>query len=188
MRASLFAMVTCVALVACGSAENRAVTLDLEVQGNVLTLNGIINSRALGQFEDVMADNPQVTTVVLADLQGSTDDQVVVEMGYRIRERGLATRLLANSQVFSGGVDLFLAGTQRTIAQGAVVGVHEWDSGVGSAREFARDSWRHEPTRGYIADMLGSDAFYWFTVEAAAFDDVHIMSRAEMARYGLMTQ
>ena len=37
-------------------------------------------------------------------------------------------------------------------------------------------------------DMLGADDFYWFTIEAAPADGIHIMSNEEIARFGLVTQ
>ncbi|WP_107844462.1 alpha/beta hydrolase [Litoreibacter ponti] len=177
------------ALVAgCGTVENMSQTLDMRVDGEVLRLDGVINSRALRQFVSVLDENPGVAVVVLGRIDGSTDDEVVAEMGYTIRDIGLATRMDASSEVYSGGVDLFLAGVDRVVAPGAVVGVHEWQTGFGSARDYPRGARQHEPTRGYIEDMLGSDAFYWFTVEAAAFDEVHVMSRDELERYGVVTR
>lgn len=175
-------------LAGCGTVENMSQTLQLQVQGQALRLDGTINSRALRQFLVVLDDNPALIEVILGQIDGSLDDDVVAEMGYTLRERGLATRMLPSSEVFSGGVDLFLAGVQRTVPAGAVVGVHEWQSSFGSARDYARGSNQHEPTRGYIEDMLGSDAFYWFTIEAAPFDDVHVMTRSEMIKYGVVTR
>lgn len=175
-------------LTACGTLENMGQTLDIQVDGPVMRMDGIINSQSLGNFVDVLDDNPGVTTVELGRIEGSLDGEVVAEMGYIIRDAGLATRMRGSSQVFSGGVDLFLGGVDRRVAPGAIVGVHEWETGFGRARDFARDDPAHEPTRGYIEDMLGTDAFYWFTLEAAAFDEVHVMSRQEMLRYGVVTQ
>jgi hypothetical protein len=34
---------------------------------------------------------------------------------------------------------------------------------------------------------LGSDAFYWFTLQAAPFDGVYLMNRGDMIRFGLIT-
>ncbi len=187
MRVEL-AFATCLALSACDAGANFGSTIDLAVEGEVLVVNGTINSQSFREFSSVMAANPQIAVVELQDVQGSTDEMVVAEMGYDIRARGFATRVAPGGQVFSGGVDLFLAGVRRSVGAGAILGVHEWESGLGRARDYPRgDPW-HEPTRTYIEDMLGSDAFYWFTLEAAAFDEVHIMSRAEMVAFGLVTQ
>lgn len=176
-------------LTGCETVENFSSTLEMEVSGEVLTLNGIINTRALGQFDAVLAENPQVQLIILDQVEGSTDGDVVAEMGYLIRDLGLATRMNANSAVYSGGVDLFLGGVDRVVMPGAIVGVHEWATGFGTGgRDIPRDSNQHEPTRGYIADMLGSDAFYWFTLEAAPFDGVHEMTRAELVQFGVVTR
>ncbi len=172
----------------CGTVENMSQTLQLQVQGQSLRVDGIINTRALRQFVDVLDNNPALSEVVLGKVEGSIDDDVVAEMGYTLRDHGLDTRMESTSEVFSGGVDLFLAGVNRTVAAGAVMGVHEWQSGFGSGRDYARSSEQHEPTRGYIQDMLGSDAFYWFTLEAAPFDEVHVMTRNEMIKYGVVTR
>jgi hypothetical protein len=142
----------------------------------------------LRQFTQTLDDNPALREVVLGDVEGSIDDEVVAEMGYALRERGLNTRMTADSEVFSGGVDLFLAGVERSVAAGAVMGVHEWKSGFGSARDYPRNSSEHDQTRDFTEDMLGSDAFYWFTIEAAPFDDVHVMTRNEMIKYGVVTR
>lgn len=176
-------------LAGCGTVENMSQTLHMQVEGEVLRLDGTINSRALRQFVQILDNSPAVNLVVLGEIDGSLDDEVVAEMGYTLRARGLSTQVTASSEVFSGGVDLFLAGVDRVAAPGAVLGVHEWQTGFGSsARDFPKGSRQHEPTRGYIEDMLGSDAFYWFTIEAAAFDEVHVMTRSEMIKYGVVTR
>jgi len=176
-------------LAGCGTVENMSQTLQMQVDGEVLRLDGLINTRALRQFVTVLDDNPGLAVVELGEIEGSIDDDVVAEMGYTLRDRGLDTRVTASSEVYSGGVDLFLAGVNRVASPGAVLGVHSWGSGLGTtARDFPRGSKQHEPTRGYTEDMLGSDAFYWFTIEAAAFDDIHVMTRGEMIKYGVVTR
>jgi len=45
----------------------------------------------------------------------------------------------------------------------------------------------HEKNRKYIEDMLGSDEFYWFTINAAPADDIHRMTNDEIVRFGLLT-
>lgn len=175
-------------LAGCGTVENMSQTLQMRVEGQVLHMDGIINTRALRQFVQVLEDNPGLSVVAFGDIDGSLDDEVVAEMGYVLREQGLATRMGAGSEVFSGGVDLFLAGVERTVAAGGVVGVHEWQNSYGSARDYGHGSRQHEPTRGYIEDMLGTDAFYWFTIGAARFDEVHVMSRSELIKYGVVTR
>lgn len=177
-----------VLLSGCGVVENMSETLEISVAGSEIRLDGIINARAEGAFLQALRDNPQARVVVFGDVQGALDDLAVVDMGYALRKRGLATHMDAQSQVFSGGVDLFLAGVSRTVAPGAVVGVHEWEDAYGSAQQYPKGSREHEPMRSYIEDMLGSDAFYWFSIRAARHDQIHLMTRAELRRYSVVTR
>ena len=181
-------IIIAVVLGACLTVENLSTTLNLTVKDEALEIGGIINSRAHGQFARLIEDNPQVERIVFGDIDGSTDGDAVAEIGYLIRDLGFETELHADSEVYSGGVDLFLAGTSRYVAPGGILGVHEWSTSFGRARGYPRNSSHHEPTRGYIADMLGSDSFYWFTLQAAPFDEVYIMSRADMLRFGILTR
>ncbi len=183
-----FAMVGAVILCGGGLFDNLSSTLNMQVEGEVVRIDGLINSRASRQFQRMLNRNPQIARVQFGVIEGSSDDETVADLGYFIRDRGLATFMGADAEVYSGGVDLFLAGVVRTVVPGAVIGVHEWQTGFGqSGRDYPRGSRQHEPTRGYIEDMLGSDAFYWFTLDAAPFDEIYVMNRGEMIRFGLIT-
>ena len=116
------------------------------------------------------------------------DDDTMIPRAYRVRELGLNTHLLSTSVIQSGGVDLFLAGVERTIESGAMIGVHSWSDGSRDAADYARDAPEHEQNRKYVEDMLGSDAFYWFTIYAAPADDIHFMTQNEVDRFGLATR
>lgn len=172
---------------ACAIADNAVDRATLEVQGTRLLMGGEITSRTPGNFEQVLNENPQITTVVQTFMPGSLDDEAVLDMGYLIRQRGLSTHLTARSEIYSGAVDLFLAGRQRTMQNGAVIGVHSWADGFGEGSEYPRDAREHRGNVTYTRDMLGSAAFYWFTLQAAPSDGIHEMTRAEIARYGLLT-
>ena len=120
-------------------------------------------------------------------MQGSIDDEAVLDMGYLLRARGLDTHLQSDSGIYSGAVDLFLAGVRRTMVRGAEIGVHAWADGFGEGASYPRDAWEHRANAAYTADMLGDDAFYWFTLQAAPSSGIHIMTRGEIARFGLLT-
>ncbi len=144
-------------------------------------MRGEITSRTPAVFAAVMAQNPQVTTLVLQDMPGSLDDEAVTGMGYDIRARGLATALQSDSAIHSGAVDLFLAGVRRTMVEGAEIGVHSWADGFGEGRDYPRDAPEHRANRAYVRDMLGSEDFYWFSLQAASSDQIHIMNTDEIA-------
>ena len=167
--------------------NNREITL-FEVRGEELYMNGEINSKTYDQFTQIMAENPQIRTLVEEVVPGSLDDYTMIKLAYFVREQGLNTKLLAHSAIDSGGVDLFLAGVERTMERGAHIGVHSWSDGLKEAADYARDAPEHEQNRKYIEDMLGRDDFYWFTIYAAPADGIYEMTEAEIIEYGLLTE
>lgn len=170
------------------AAMNQVTRTEFRVQGSNLFMSGEINSKTLAQFEEVMADHPEIRTLVQLDVPGSLDDDTMIAMAYRVRELKLNTHLTAGSEISSGGVDLFLAGVERTMAPGAKLGVHSWSDGKNEAKDYPRDAPEHEQNRRYIERMLGDDAFYWFTIYAAPADDIYIMTEAEIRKYGLLSK
>ena len=186
MRAGLV-LALVLSLLGCAIADNAVDRTVMDVQGTRLFISGEITSRTPAHFQALVEANPQVRTVVPRVMQGSLDDEAVLRMGYFLRSRGLNTHLTARSEIYSGAVDLFVAGNRRTMAQGAVVGVHSWADGFGEGAEYPRDTAEHRANVDYARDMLGSGAFYWFTLQAAPSDGIHIMTRAEIVRFGLVT-
>ncbi|WP_424942892.1 alpha/beta hydrolase [Aliiroseovarius crassostreae] len=167
---------------------NQMDTTAFRVDGSRLVMNGEINSKTLDQFEAVIADHPQITTLFEGHVPGSLDDDTMIALAYRVRDLGLKTELGAESEIYSGGVDLFLAGVERRATEGAVIGVHSWSDGMKDAIEYPRDAPEHEANRAYVEAMLGDDAFYWYTIEAAPAAGIHIMTREEIEKYGLLTE
>jgi hypothetical protein len=169
-------------------AINQFETTEFTVQGDKLLMAGIINSKTLDQFNAVYAAHPNIKTLVELDVPGSADDDTMIALAYRVRSLGLNTHLTSKSEAHSGGVDLFLAGVRRTMEPGAQLGVHSWNDGKREAKDYPRSAPEHELNRKYIEDMLGDDAFYWFTIYAASADDIHIMTPAEIRKYRLLTK
>ena len=160
--------------------ENRAI------------LNGDLGSAAFRQVRHLIDNHPEVDTIVLGSVPGSVDDAINVETGRLIRNAGYATVVATGGEVTSGGVDLFVAGAERTIEPGARVGVHSWccaASGKG-AGELPRDHPDHASLLGYLNEMLGDESgadFYFFTLEAAPPEGIHFVTAAEIGRFGLTT-
>ncbi len=148
---------------------------------------GVIRQNTLAQFQRLHAENPGIRRLNLHHVPGSVGEFPVTELGYQLRQLGFHTHLFPHSEIYSGGVDLFLAGSRRTMAAGALLGVHGWRTWNTEARDFPRDHPEHDVYVRYTADMLGNDAFYWFTIAAAGADDIYVMNRAEIVQYGLIT-
>jgi len=159
-----------------------------EVKGNEVYMSGLINSQTYNQFVKIIEENPQITTIVELDMEGSIDDHTMIKLAYYVRKKWLNTKLLSYSDINSGAVDLFLAGVERTMEKGAHIGVHSWSNGFKEAKEFPKDAEEHEMNRKYIEDMLGKDEFYWFTIYVAPAGEIYEMTEEEIQKYGLLTQ
>lgn len=103
---------------------------ELLVEGNEALLSGTLGSMTYEQVKNLIANHPEVKTITFTEVEGSVNDEANMHTGQIIREAGLNTRLLPDSEIASGGVDLFCAGVKRLIADGAKLGVHSWSDGV----------------------------------------------------------
>lgn len=174
-------------LIGCGLVQDNTDMTDFTLDGENLLMSGTINSRTQSEFETIYSANPGITTLVEGVIDGSMNDEAMIKFAYRLRELGLNTHLTSDSEIYSGGVDLYLAGVNRTMESGAIIGVHAWADMLNEATDYPRASPEHEENRRYVADMLGQDGFYWFTIYAAGADDIHIMTAAEINKYQLLT-
>ncbi|GAB5509029.1 MAG: hypothetical protein Rhims3KO_04300 [Hyphomicrobiales bacterium] len=156
--------------------------------GEVAWLEGEIETRSLADFDHFMAGNPDTRLLIFYDVPGSGDDITNIALSARIRALGLDTYAPGDSFIASGGVDLFLAGVERTIDCGAQLGVHSWQAGDGvEGSELPRTDPEHHLYLDYYRSIGVADAFYWYTLEAASAADIHFMSDAEIAQHGLAT-
>lgn len=164
--------------------------LDVDLEAETAELNGTLGARSLMQLTRLITRFPRVHTLVLQDVPGSLNDEANLEAGRRVRMAGLATHVTATSGIYSGGVDLFCAGHTRTVTPGAKLGVHSWSDGTTSADMLPASHPQHQAQVAYFTTMLGAEdgpAFYWFTIEAAPFDGIHVMTAAEIEQYKLET-
>lgn len=167
---------------------NKQIITEFEVRENELYMNNLINTKTYNQFVEILKQNPQIDTLVQVNMPGSVDDDTMIKLAYYVREKGLNTKLLSYSMIDSGGVDLFLAGVERTMQRGAHIGVHSWSDGSKDGSEYPKSSGEHELNRKYIEDMLGSDEFYWYTIYAAPADGIKQMSVEDIEKFGLLTE
>ncbi|MCH2143167.1 MAG: alpha/beta hydrolase fold domain-containing protein, partial [Phycisphaerales bacterium] len=157
-----------------------------EVDGNQAVAYGTIDSSTPSRVMQLLIEHPDVDTIVLQDVPGSVDDESNLRAARLIRHHGLATHVPADGEIASGGVDLFLSGTHRSIEPGARLGVHSW-GGVGEAGDaLDRNDEAHDLYLEYGREMGIPDAFYWFTIEAAPPDDIHWMTPEEIDQYQLV--
>jgi hypothetical protein len=117
--------------------------------------------------------------------------QFLCRTGRILREAGLDTRVLANSDIALGGVDLFCAGVDRIITKGAKLGVHSWGGNGFSAHELPKNHPAHQYQLAYFGKMLGvklGSKFYFYTLSAAPAAEIHYMSPQEQKRWNVGTK
>ncbi len=103
----------------------RAAVFD--VAGSQARMYGVIDHTTPERVRQLISGHPEVTTLVLIDVPGSDNDPANLEAARLVRAHGLRTVIPSEAVVASGGVDFFLAGTQREVGPCAKVGVHSWD-------------------------------------------------------------
>ncbi len=170
--------------------------LKFRVQDGVAYGYGVTKSRSLSDFKRFIDDNPQVHTLVLMKMPGTQDGETNTKIARLIRQRGLNTHLRTNSVIASGAVDLFIAGQNRTMACGALIGVHSWS--IGNSDGLVQGKRFHPGNLGgdryqashekFLKDMGVDPAFYVFTREAALPEDIYYLSPDEIEQYGLLTE
>ena len=169
-------------------------TSRFEISGEEAFLSGILGTATYHQLKRIIENNPEVKTIVLNRVEGSINDEVNMHTGRILREAGLNTKVLSDSDIASGGVDLFAAGVERIVEKGARLGVHSW--GGGPTEEHSRGDKlpknhpAHQYQLRYFSQMLGTELgpdFYFYTLQAAPVDGMHYMSDQEIKDWKLAT-
>jgi hypothetical protein len=159
----------------------------IKIEGTKATINGDLGTKTYVQLSELIANNPEVDTLLLQEISGSVNDEINMHTGRLVRNAQLTTMVEATSNINSGGVDLYAAGFKRVYTEGAKLGVHSWCCTEGKpANELGKDHKGHGAQLTYFREMLGLELgpeFYFFTIEAAPHDTVHVMTQAELDKY-----
>lgn len=163
----------------------------LVINGSKATLSGTLGASTYIQIQK-MIKTTSVDTLILSNIPGSVNDAINMHTGRLIRNAALATFIPKDGNVNSGGVDLFAAGVERVYQNGGKVGVHSWccTADGKDAGQLSKDDKAHGAQLTYFREMLGAKKgpeFYFFTINAAPANKIHLMSVAEMVKYTLTT-
>ncbi len=154
-------------------------------------MNGVIDSNTPQHWENYIAAFPNTNKITMKDCPGSDDDTANLEVSRKMRDQGVDIHLPADAEIASGAVDMFLAGTVRTRETGSKIGVHSWSDGNNEATSFPVGHENHQPYIDYYVEMgfsqADAEAFYYFTINAAAAADIHWMTDDEIEEYKLLT-
>ena len=128
----------------------------LEIKDNEAYLSGSLGTVTYAQIKDLIKNHPEVRTIIMTSISGSVNDAVNMHTGRLLRKNGFTTKLLSNSDISSGGVDLFCAGNKRIVEKGAKVGVHSWCCVNGHvADELPKEHPAHKYQLAYFTMVLG---------------------------------
>ena len=141
-------------------------------------------------------DFPQITTLTMQECPGTFDDRANLKVGRMIRAAGIVTYVPAGGSVRSGGVELFLAGVERRIDDGAKFAVHAWEDDAGlEASDYSATAPENRKYLAYYREMGMSEgeasAFYAMT-NSVPHEQARWLDAAEMRRWlgqnGSMTE
>ena len=208
----LFASIL-VLLIACSEEDEPAVSsddddvevvADLETTFGIFTvqedrttieMNGVITSSSLDDFNELIDSHPDINLINIIECEGSDDDEINLLVAARVHSLMIDTHIVDEGLVASGGTDFFLAGINRSIGTDVLIGVHSWagtdDNGNDVvATDFTEGDEMHQPYIDYYVSVgftqENAEAFYYFTINAAPFDDIHWMTDEELETYGIL--
>lgn len=129
------------------------------LDGTRAAVIGTTGPQSPAQFDAMMRDFPQLEVLEMVDAGGTSHDLANLEVGRRIRAAGLTTHVPEGGSARSGGVELFLAGEQRTMASGAQFAVHSWLDNYGrEPDDFAADAPENRLYLDYYVEMGMSES------------------------------
>ena len=156
-----------------------------------VVINGDMGSRVDNQFEKLINKYPNIKLLIMEECPGSRDDKELFKAAAMVKENSINTHLPPYAIIESGAVDLFLAGTTRTMEEGAEIGVHAWSDGSTSATEFPVGHEEHQIYIDYYISVgysqQDAEALYYFIINAASPDDIHYLTNEEIIEYAILT-
>lgn len=179
-----------VALVMIGALVMQKSNPDLlrfDVEGTRAYGYGYTDGRSQDVVSKLVRKHPDVETLVFVNMPGTQNLTSNSHLARSIRRAGLKTELLPNSRIASGAVDLFLAGTERTVACGAMIGVHAWGMGDYDAQDAWWDNHR-TASRDFLSDMGIDPDFYDFRTDAAGTESIHWLAVDEINRWNVSSE
>ncbi|MEE4315903.1 MAG: hypothetical protein V2I74_02865 [Erythrobacter sp.] len=138
------------------------------LDGKRAALVGSTDAGSPSDFAAMLAAYPDLEMIEFLDAPGTSNDLANLAVGRAIRAAGLATHVPQGGSARSGAVELFLAGTRRSMDPGALFAVHSWRDEAGrEPADFAPDAPENRLYLDYYAEMGMTEdearAFYAMT-------------------------
>jgi len=164
-----------------------------EVSADTAFMRGVIDETTPDVIANLFEEHPEVKIITMIDVPGSADDSSNLKVARLIRQNGISTFVPFKGMIASGGVDFFLAGINRELADSTLVGVHSWyeyDStgAIINAQDLPKNHEMHKMFLDFYHDIKIAEDFYWYTLEVAAPDTIHWMNAEEIKKYNVVTK
>jgi hypothetical protein len=147
-------------------------------EGRVVSYTGGVNEGASRALDQVIADAPRVTTVLLESPGGWMREGE--RMAAVIRRYGLSTRV--ETECHSACTVAFLAGIDRTLGEGAVLGFHR---GRAPGQDAKGESEAHDAE---VYAKAGLPQAFIRRVLDTPHDDIWMPTRRELLKAGVLTR
>ena len=162
--------------------------LQIERAGETMTLTGRIEEGDGARFDEALGKADGVTRVRLNSPGGSVAD--ALEIGRKVRGRGLETMLAAGDICLSACPYLLAGGTVRTVDSASQVGVHQSYFGANvilPAFMAVDDVQRGQGEVMAFLDTMGIDPMLMQPALVTPSDEIYVLTDAELTRYRLAT-
>ena len=121
---------------------------------HTVALVGETDANTPAAFRAMMRAYPGLQQLDMVECPGTYDDRANMELGRMIRAAQLITHVPPIGSVRSGAVELFLAGVDRHIADGAEFAVHSWMDEYGrEADDFDAEAPENRQYIDYYREM-----------------------------------
>lgn len=199
MKKVAYSLLTVVVVIALGLVcfwncfETRQFGIFKVLEDNTtIEMEGGVDTRAVDDFNKLLEQYPKVDTLNIKNCPGSLDDDANLKLSKKMHDKGIKTHLMDNGEIASGGVDLFLAGVERTRGSNTKIGVHAWSGDTGKASDYPVGAPEHLLYVNYYMSIgftqKQAEDFYYFTVNSAGPEDVHWMTEDEIRKYNMVTK
>lgn len=142
-------------------------------EGDTIYLSGSINEDTAAGFAAVREANPKAKRLVFLQADGPAGSPSAMRFARDVRAAGFSTHLRNDSVISGGAVDAFVGGTQRTIEDGAVIGVMR-----------GADAKAHQQ---FAMEMTGGDGYARFAEEYGGKRRPRPMTIAEIGAMGIVS-
>jgi len=163
-------------------------TTRLVIKKDSAVLSGVLGTKTYLQIKELIKNHPEIKTLVFENIPGSMNDPVNMHTGRLIRKGGFKIIVPKGSEVASGGVDLFCAGSEKVVESGSKLGIHSWYFNGVSAGDLPENHPAHNAQIKYFSEMMGKNGreFYFHTLKVASSDDIHWMTKDELIKWGMV--